>query len=471
MNKYLQLISNTLIFALGTFSSKLLVFLLMPLYTRVLTPSDYGVMDILVNTSNLLVPIVMVSINEAIIRFGLEKSIKKSHVFTTGLAVTFIGFAVFALGIPIMKNIQFISDYSMLIYFYVLAACLKSVVSQFVRAMGYVKLYAFDGLMNTLLTIIFNILLLVVFKWGVNGYVMSVILANLITTLGMFLIANLGRYVKIKSFDKELLKEMVLYALPLMPTTIFWWITNVSDRYMVTYYLGESVNGLYSVAYKIPTLITLMSGIFTQAWQLSAVAESDERHRTKFYSDIFKSYQVVVFMTGSVILLFIKPFTTIMYAPEYFPSWQYAPFLIMSVIFSCFVTFLGTFYMVEKKNSMALVTTAIGGILNIVLNLKYIPIKGAMGAAFATFISYFVVFLLRAVDTRRFVKLKFSFMQFVLNTTIITAQVGILIFEIKNDTLWQVVMILLMAMVNFKTIARILYQAYRMLNKKTRKAL
>ena len=103
MNKYKKLIGNTVIFAIGSFSSKLLVFLLMPLYTRVLTTSDYGVMDIIVNTSNLLIPIVMVSINEGIIRFGLDRSVRKSDVLSTGLGVCLAGFLVFGLFIPLVK--------------------------------------------------------------------------------------------------------------------------------------------------------------------------------------------------------------------------------------------------------------------------------------------------------------------------------------------------------------------------------
>lgn len=92
MNKYKKLIGNTVIFAIGSFSSKLLVFLLMPLYTRVLTTSDYGVMDIIVNTSNLLIPIVMVSINEGIIRFGLDRRSARATSSPPGWGCAWRGF-------------------------------------------------------------------------------------------------------------------------------------------------------------------------------------------------------------------------------------------------------------------------------------------------------------------------------------------------------------------------------------------
>ncbi|MEG1869859.1 MAG: oligosaccharide flippase family protein, partial [Oscillospiraceae bacterium] len=101
MDKYSKLLSNTFIFAIGTLSSKVLVFLLMPLYTRVLTSADYGVVDLIVQTSNLLIPIVSVGISNAVIRFGLDKSIRKSEVFSTGLLTVICGFSIFLLMIPL----------------------------------------------------------------------------------------------------------------------------------------------------------------------------------------------------------------------------------------------------------------------------------------------------------------------------------------------------------------------------------
>ena len=462
MNKYKKLVGNTVIFAIGSFSSKLLVFLLMPLYTRVLTTSDYGVMDIIVNTSNLLIPIVMVSINEGIIRFGLDRSVRKSDVLSTGLGVCLAGFLVFGLFIPLMKRVEFISSYTMLIYAYVLAGCLKSVVSQFVRAIGYVKLYAFDGILSTFTTVVFNILLLVVFKWGINGYVLSTVLSNVLSVLFLFWIANLKKFVKPRQVSPAIAKAMLVYSLPLIPTTIFWWITNVSGRYMVTYFLGESANGLFSVAYKIPTVITMISGIFSQAWQISAVTEADDPGQSRFYSDIFSSYQTVVFMCASGVLLLIKPITAILVSEAFYPSWKYVPFLVLSVIFSCFVTFLGTFYMVAKKNAMALVTTCVGAGLNLVLNYFLIPKYGVNGAAFATFACYFTVFVLRAVDTRRIVRLDLGLGRMALNTLGVAAQALCLLYEVKFLYPIQIGIVLLLCLVNLKSIGRLLFQALRM---------
>ena len=97
MDKYKRLFSNTLIFAVGTFGSKLLVFFLMPLYTHVLTDAEYGTSDLLQQSANLLVPLVSVGMASALIRFGLDKSYDKTSVFSTALMTAGCGFAIFLL--------------------------------------------------------------------------------------------------------------------------------------------------------------------------------------------------------------------------------------------------------------------------------------------------------------------------------------------------------------------------------------
>ncbi len=178
MNRYKKLISNTIIFGIGTFGSKMLVFLLMPLYTRVLTKADYGVVDLIIQTSNLLIPIVSLGIANAVIRFGLDKSVKKSDVFTIGLITIFCGFGIFLILIPVLSKITYISSHTALIYIFVLMSCLRTLCSQFVRAKEYVNLYAFDGVISTITIIIFNVLFLVVFKFGITGYVMAIVMVR-----------------------------------------------------------------------------------------------------------------------------------------------------------------------------------------------------------------------------------------------------------------------------------------------------
>jgi O-antigen/teichoic acid export membrane protein len=245
----------------------------------------------------------------------------------------------------------------------------------------------------------------------------------------------------VRSFDKDLAKQLLKYSLPLVPTTIFWWITNVSDRFMVTYFCGEGINGIYTAAYKIPTLIILVTGVFSEAWQFSAVKESDKSEREAFYTTVFKYFKAVVFVIGAFVVAFSQIIASILYAKEYFSAWNHIPVLVGSSIFSALVNFLASVYMVKKKSVNSFLTAMLGALVNIALNFVLIPESldlfgtsiplagwGAQGAAVATLVSYVVVFFVRAFDSRKFLKFDFGIVNIALNSLILSAQAVIMLF-------------------------------------------
>ena len=436
MNKYRRLLSNTMLFAVSTFSSKVLVFLLMPLYTRVLSTSDFGLVDLIMQAANLLIPMVSLGMMNAVVRFGLDKGYSKQGVFTAGITSIGIGFLVFAALFPLVGKLPFLQGNLLLLYAYVLCACLRSLFSQFVRAKMYTRLYAVDGVLSTLFTIAFNLLYLLEFKMGVAGYILAIISADLASCLFLFFTAQLYRYFNPAALTGTLFSAMLRYSLPMIPATMFWWVTNVSDRYMVTYMISEAANGLYAVAYKIPTIVTLFSTIFTEAWQLSAMEEQKGRGRNRFFTKIFLSLQGVVFITGAGLILCAKLAIRILASPDFYGAWQYIPILILATVFSCFASFMSSVYMVEKKSTLSLTTTLVGALLNVALNLLLIPKIGVNGAALATFISYFTVFVIRALNTRRYIKIDVAPLKMALNTALLIAEAALMLLEVHLWPLW-----------------------------------
>ena len=182
MNQYKRLLSNTFIFAVGTFSSKILVILMLRFYTGVLTQDEMGVADLIIKTTSILYPVVSLSIGQAVIRYGLERRRRKPDVFTIGLLTVACGFLISLPFNPLLKLVHYntsagaagsLLDYRILIYVYVLTSCTQNVCGQFIRAIGYVRLYAIDGIFRTFMTIVLNILYLKVFRWNIYGYVAS----------------------------------------------------------------------------------------------------------------------------------------------------------------------------------------------------------------------------------------------------------------------------------------------------------
>lgn len=450
MNKYITLLKNTSIFAIGTFGAKILTFLMMPFYTRVLTTEDFGIVDLVVNTANFIIPIVTICIADAIMRYGLDRAINKKDVFSTGILILICGYLIFLIFIPVFLCIPIISNYTLLIYIFILTSSLNSICSQFVRSRGLVKLYAFSGILNTFLMILSNLLLLWVFQMGTNGYVLSIIIADFLTAMFLFWIADLKKFIKFQRISKAVVKSMVVFSLPLIPTTLFWWVTNLSDRYLVTYMVGESANGLYSTAYKIPTFITMLAGIVLQAWKISSVEEDESADRYRFYTNVFDSYQSVIYLAASFIIILIKPITTILVSQDFYESWKFVPFLMLSVVFQCFASFLSNIYMVVKKNKMSMVTTFISAVVNVALNLIFIPLWGANGAAFATFISCFILFITRVFNTQKFIRFNMKLGKVTINSVLLLAQALIMIAEPAYWIIYEVILCAIVSFINLK---------------------
>lgn len=453
-NSYKKLFSNTIVFAIGSFSSKILVFLLLPLYTAVLNPDQYSSVDLIIQIANLMLPVATLSISESIIRFGLDKKYNKSSVFTTGLLITLMGMVLVSVAMPFLSMTEYVKGYSFLLYIYIFTASIKLIFTEFVRSKGYVKLYSFNGLLTTFFMIILNIIFLLVLRIGIYGYLLAIILSDFISILFLFVIARLYGYFSLKAFNKNIARQMLAFSIPLIPTTIMWWITNVSDRFLVQGYLGDAANGLYAISYKIPTILTTIFAMFNQAWNMSAITEYDSKQKEKFYSNVFSSNQSIIYVLAGGILLVLIPLTKILVADAYFLSYQYTPVLILATVFTCFTSFLGSIYAATKKTKHSFVTSFLGASINIVLNIVLIPIIGINGASLATLASYLIVFVLRIIDINRFLKIEVNYFKITLNTVLL----GIMALSIIMLDKWMVIPLvlgyILILIINFKVLIK-----------------
>lgn len=420
MGKYLKLIKNSGIFAIANLGSSVVSFVLVRFYTELLTAEQYGTIDFLVTLSSMLIPFLTLAIVEAVLRFGIDSE-DKTGVLSSGLKVALIGnFIAFIIGPFIIGNTPY-ADYAYWILCLILSTSLNNIAAQFVRGIGKVRIFAFCGILKTLVLVSCNILFLAFFKMKVEGYLLSAIISEVVSFIFFFLTVGLWRYISINS-NPGILKEMVLYSLPLMPSSLAWWLMNASDKYMLIAFIGIQANGIYAVAHKIPTLINLCNSLFFQAWQLSAVEESKSNSKLVFYSNVFNALAMVLFLACSMLFLLMKPIMRVLVASSYGDVWRFTPFLVLSMVFSAFASFLGTNYTVTKKTSGALKTTIVGAIVNVVLNYILIQIWGINGAAFATMISFFTMWIVRTFDTREFIIIQYQYKKIIVSLFALISQ-------------------------------------------------
>ncbi len=472
MGKYKRLLSNTAILGAGTFASKVLVLLLMPFYTSILSTAEFGVADLIAQTANLLIPLVAVGICDGIFRFTLdcaEDEERKQKILSTGMAILGMGSGLFFVLIPVLCLFDTFNGYVWMIALYVIASNLHSAFAGYIRALGKTTMFAVQGILNTVLTILLNVLLLVTFDMGSKGYVLSVIVADFVMAGFLFVVAKLYRDISLRKADRKTAREMLKYSIPYIPTTMMWLITSVSDRYVVSAYCGDSVNGLYAAAYKLPTLLSLISGVFVEAWHFSSVKDATDEEKGEFFGTVYVNFMGVMFMGTSVLIAGTKIFTRILLSDAYYSSWQYVPVLAAATCFSTLVSFLGSVYFLKKKSTLSMLTAMSGAIINVVLNFVLIPNHGAMGAAVATWISYAAVYVIRAYDTSKYLTFPLHNLRLIFNTGMILLQGYIMLREFRYWQLAQLGILLLVLLLNGRELTVTLMRVVRRFFKKSQK--
>ncbi|MDR0920952.1 MAG: oligosaccharide flippase family protein [Lactobacillales bacterium] len=428
MNKYKKLAKNSLVFAFGNMGSKFISFLLVPLYTYYLTSGDYGKVDIIITTISIAVPIVSLSVTEGVFRFSLDKENDNKGVLSTSIILAAIGCSIFAILSPILLSFGFMKN--MYVYFAVILILqiFQGILAQFLRGIGKDKSYTMNSAVYAFAAAFLNILFLVYFHLGIKGYLLAQALSVLISIIFLFINGNVYQYIDFSLVNIPLVKKILTYSLPLIPTSVSWWFVTGASRYIILGFLGASANGLFAVATKIPAMLTMISNIFSQGWQMSAVEENGASDNSKFYSNVLDYYFGIMAIGASMLLIVLKPTMSFIVDNSYFDSWQLVPFLFIGAIFSSINAFFGSIYSVMKKTTGIFKTAAVSGIVSIVISFISIYLWGYIGAGLGQMFGWIVAAIYRMFDTRKYFKFEIHFLSYGISLLLILLQTSTLFF-------------------------------------------
>lgn len=456
-NKYKYLLKNVGLLLISNFGSKILSFILIPIYTSILSTSEYGTYDLYNTTVALLVPIFTLNIVEAVMRFSLEKHNDRASIFTIGLkyflSATVI-VAILCITNKIFNIIPIFNTY--FIYFILLffSQVLYDLLSQFSRGIEQVNKVAIAGFINSISIITINILMLVVLKTGLDGYFWANILGCIIPSIYLIISLKIWNYIDFKK-HKTNEKEMTTYSKPLIFNTISWWITNVSDRYIVTWICGVAANGIYSIAYKIPSILNVCQTIFNQAWTISAVKEFDQKN-SAFYINIYNLYNCFMVIVCSLLIIFNKLIAALLFEKEFYTAWIFAPFLMISVVFGAMSGLMGGIFCASKDSKMFAKTTLVGATINIIFNYILVRIYGPIGAAISTLLSYVVVWLLRYIKTRKIINFNINIKRDIVAYIVLLIQAITLYLKFKYIYLTECILFIIILILYYKEIFEII---------------
>lgn len=395
--KYRNLSKNIVLFLISSFGSKMVSFLLVPIYTSMLATEEYGTADLMSSTASLLIPLLTLNIQDAVLRYALDKLYKQKAVFSFGIRVINVSIIFLSLGMLICRGLRlFVFEwyyYLFLLLMYVTSA-FNNTLTMYLKAQNRVSIISIGGILNTAIVCIMNICLLLFWKLGIVGFLIAQLSGNIFMLIFQIAVGSLYKDIAI-STDTKLGKEMIAYSKPLVLNSISWWINSASDRYILTAFHGAAANGIYSVSYKIPTILSAIQNVFYNAWSISAITEFDLEDKDGFISDIYMLYSSVSVLACSVIIMFNTLIAKLLYVNAFFEAWKYVPFLLVGTVFNGISLFLGCLFAAAKHTKIISRSTLIGAIVNIGLNFALIPQSGALGAALATMIGYIVTWICR----------------------------------------------------------------------------
>lgn len=439
--KYLA--KNTIIFAIGNIATKLISFLLVPLYTSVLSTSEYGVVDLVNTIGNVLAPILIINVSEAVMRFSLDKNADYEKIMSIGTIIFLASIFIGTIIIPFSSLIEDIAPYAVYVYLYTLSLSASQLFLSYLRGKEKLILYSVGNIVQTFLIAILNLIFLKFMNFEIYGYFTAYIIANFVTSIYAFVAGGAFHVIVKFRFDRKLASAMVKYSAVLIPNTFMWWIMNSSDRIMVTSMIGAAENGIYAISYKLPSLVSTLTGIFNQAWSYSAIREEGSEDEEGYSNKIFIRLISVVTFLSIALLTVVKPFLHLYVDADYYDAWHYTPFLIVGSAYLTMASFMATSYTVHKDSFGYLFSATFGAALNIVLNFALIPRIGVYGAAFSTCVSYIAVFTFRLLHTRKYIQYNIKNKEFILGSSLLAISSAALFIDGRVGTLIQVVVMLI----------------------------
>ena len=404
------LLKNVGLFTIGSFGSKIVTFLMVPLYTAILSTSDYGTVDLLQSTAQLLIPILLLSIQDATLRFSMDSEYEKRDVLSTTFRVIIIGTIVLLgglIGVRLLGMFQISTIYLLFLFLAFELGAINNCLNLYLKAKNQASTIALSGIICTVVTCSSNVILLVVFKFGITGYMISNTIGLLLQVLYQFSVGKVYKDLRLSNF-RNLSAPMIKYSSPLIANSIAWWVNNASDRYILTWFCGVATNGVYAVSYKIPTILTTFQNIFYNAWSISAISEFDKDDKDGFIGNNYSFYSFISMIVCAGLLLINIPMAKILYSKDFFQAWKCVPFLLVGTVFNGIAQFEGSLFAAVRKTKSVATTTVLGAVVNIIMNLLFIPKWGAVGAAFATMMGYFVMWFLRTIILYDFIRMNLS---------------------------------------------------------------
>ena len=410
-----QLAKNTAILTAGKICTQCVSFLLLPLYTAFLDPSDYGVVDLITTYVALILPILNLQIDMGLFRFLLDvrdDEKKQKQMISSVLNVNHIQFALFIL-LFCIAQFFFSSEYKIFLALEVVLNLYTATLMQTARGFGRNDIYSIGSFLSTALAVAFNVIFIAVFRLGALGMFLGLIISKIITIIYLIIHLKMWKHYSIRIYEKKQVKEVLKYSAPLVPNQLAWWTVGASDRLVVSHFLGLAWNGIYSID-----------------------DEDSDEYLTSVVSSMFSLFSSICI--GIVACMpFVFP---IMVNKKYDDAFFQIPILLAAVLCQAVVGLISVVYTAKKKSMVLAKTTIWIAVINLVTDIALIKFIGLYAASVSTLLAYGVMMIYRYIDVQKYVRIKIPFRKVV--STLLLIAIVFSAYYIENKVLCVVALLI-----------------------------
>ncbi len=454
IDKIARLSKDTLIYGTSTVLGRLLNFLLVPIYTNFLSPSDYGITAYVYSLIAFLNVLYNYGMESAYFRYSSSQEIgtPKQNFSTPFISIAATSFIfsgiLISLTTPITEAVNIPLHYSSIILYSGLILFFDALVIvpfALLRQNNKAKLFATIKFLNIVINVSLNILLLVKYEMGIEGIFISGTISSLITFI--FLLPTILKNLTF-NFSGELYKALLKFGLPSLPAGFALMIIQVIDRPILRALTDNASVGIYQANYKLGIFMMLVVSMFDYAWKPFFFARAKDDNAKELFARITTYFFLLMSFVLLIITFFIEDIVKIQISgrfiihPEYWVGLHIIPIIMLGYLFyGLSLTFSAGIYL-EKKTIYLPIITFTAAAVNIVMNLLLIPAIGIMGAAVATLTSYLTMSVLMYFYSQKFYKINYEFIR-ILKITFAVALTFILFTIIPSTDYHLIVKVLL----------------------------
>lgn len=451
-------LKNTLVLALGTIFPKIAVFITLPILTSHLTKAEFGTYDLVLTLVAMVLPITTVQIHSAAFRFLIEcrdddrrKTSIISNIYAFLLPVSIVSLMVFFF---VFTKVDSLLRLVICIYF--LFDTLTIASRYVIRGLGNNHLFSISTFISAAGQVGFICLFVLGLHLRLLGVVMAMASAEAISFLFLLFSGRLYRYMDRSVLDWSVIRQLLGYSWPMVPNNFSSWAMRASNRLVIAAILGLAMNGVFSVAFKIPGILMLVNATFNMSWQETASMTSGDEDVSRYYSGIFdKIYRLAVGMLG--LLIAVTPVLfKLLVRGDYDEAYPQVIILNVAMFFCVISSFWGGIYVAFKKTGRLGLSVILATVLNILITLIFIKWLGLYAASLAMLVSYLFLCIYRILDCRKTITIRYDFKLMLLSLVFIAVQCYICSFRrVDLDVLNGVLGLAIFAWLNRKTLATV----------------